>query len=369
MPAETPPPSPPPSAAPPAAVPRPAAAAAPYRRTRLLHLAAAIDGRGRHTADHYVELARLAERGALDFVTLGGGAGGGVLDALDALDLLAVLARVASATDRIGLVPAMAAASAAPAELARSVAGLDRVSQGRAGWTVTAPEGGPAGGGDGTEAAAGQPAPKRAEARWRAAADVVGTAVLAWDTLEGAEHRPPQGRPVLAVDATEPAARSTAARYADIAFVRSACQVQADRIRTELRGRAAEWGRDPDRLLVLGELRVDLGGAELGPESGTVVAPVPDGSGGALFRGGPVDLAELMADWQRAGAVDGFHAVPVEPRRDLERFVNGTAALLQHRGLFRAFHPGATLREHLGLQRPAGAARDGRPGGSRLRTG
>lgn len=72
-----------------------------------------------------------------------------------------------------------------------------------------------------------------------------------------------------------------------------------------------------------------------------------------LYRGGPVALAELIANWHRAGATDGFHLVPVEPRRDLERLLNGTVALLQHRGLFRPFYPGSTLREHLGLARPA----------------
>ena len=76
------------------------------------------------------------------------------------------------------------------------------------------------------------------------------------------------------------------------------------------------------------------------------------GADGPLFCGGPVDLAEFVADWHGSGAVDGFRVRPVEPARDLERFVNGTVALLQHRGLFRTFHPGATLREHLGLHRP-----------------
>jgi alkanesulfonate monooxygenase SsuD/methylene tetrahydromethanopterin reductase-like flavin-dependent oxidoreductase (luciferase family) len=66
-----------------------------------------------------------------------------------------------------------------------------------------------------------------------------------------------------------------------------------------------------------------------------------------------VDLAELIAAWYRDGAVDGFHLVPREPVRDLERLVNGTVAVLQHRGLFRTFYPGGTLREHLGLARPA----------------
>jgi hypothetical protein len=74
---------------------------------------------------------------------------------------------------------------------------------------------------------------------------------------------------------------------------------------------------------------------------------------GPLYRGGPVGLADLVTAWHRAGAVDGFHLTPVEPRRDLERLVNGTVPLLQHRGLFRTFYPGSTFREHLGLARPA----------------
>ncbi|MDG4860965.1 FMNH2-dependent monooxygenase, partial [Streptomyces sp. T-3] len=77
----------------------------------------------------------------------------------------------------------------------------------------------------------------------------------------------------------------------------------------------------------------------------------PDGP--PLYRGGPVDLAELIATWHAAGAVDGFHLTPAAPRRDLERLVNGTLALLSHRGQFRTFYPGSTLREHLGLARPA----------------
>ncbi|MYS20536.1 LLM class flavin-dependent oxidoreductase [Streptomyces sp. SID4948] len=326
-----------------------------------MHLAAAIDGREQHTADqaadYYVELARLAERGALDFVTLSGCAGA----ELDTLDTLAVLARVVPATDRIGVVPALAAAGGTPAELARSVATLDRVSQGRAGWTVTAPDDDEAAGRNagrnavrnpGRGAAARRQAAERSEERWGRAGRVAEEVGHAWD---GGGPYSPQGRPVIAVDITEPAARAVAARHADIAFVRATRKEQADRARSELRWLTSDAGRDPDRLLVLGELTVELGGGELGREAGTVPVPEPDGAGGALFRGGPVDLAELVADWHRSGAVDGFHVRPAEPRRDLERFVNGTAALLQHRGLFRSFHPGATLREHLGLRGPVGS--------------
>jgi alkanesulfonate monooxygenase SsuD/methylene tetrahydromethanopterin reductase-like flavin-dependent oxidoreductase (luciferase family) len=318
----------------------------PHRRSRTLHLAAAIGGDEGHGLAYYRDMARLAEGGGLDFVTLeldpGGGAG--------LLDALALLAGVAPVTDRIGVVPSVSAAGAEPLDVAAAVATLDWVSRGRAGWTL--------------EVAGARPAARRrqadrSEALWRAAGDTAGAVAGMWGGTSG--PRPAQGPgapartpvPVTALDATERAARGVAARHADVAFVRAARPEGAGRIRAELHRLAAAAGRDPDRLLVLADLVVDFGGGEVGPEPGVEIALVPDATGRVLFRGGPVDLAELIADWHRQDAVDGFHVRPVEPRRDLERFVNGTAALLQHRGLFRAFHPGATLREHLGLHRPA----------------
>jgi alkanesulfonate monooxygenase SsuD/methylene tetrahydromethanopterin reductase-like flavin-dependent oxidoreductase (luciferase family) len=330
-----------------------------YRPGRTLHLAAAIDGREQYAAAYYVELARLAERGALDFVTLGSGWGAGNHGEGAALDALAVLARVAPATDRIGVVPAVTAAGGDPFGLALAVATLDWVSQGRAGWTLAVPgerEGGGAGRvdvgsgarepdsgagvgfgrsagsgvGSGGDGAAGPGAARsarrraterrlverrsaeRAEARWLAAEGVAEAVARSW-----AGGPAPQGRPVVAVDATEAAARGAAARHADLAFVRAAHPESAAVIRGELRRRAAEAGRDPERLLVLADLHIDLGGGELGPEPGAEVVLVTDGAGAVRFNGGPVDLAELIAEWQRSGAVDGFHVRPVEPRRDL----------------------------------------------------
>lgn len=318
--------------------------AGPFPRSRTLHLAAAIGGAFPQDAAYYREAARLAEAGGLDFVTLGAGpAGGGLLDAV------ALLAGVAPATDRIGVVPAVPTSGAEPADplaVAPALAALDRISRGRAGWTVEVP---PA-----PRARGRAPAvrPYRPDALWRAAADTA-AAVRRICAAPGGPL-PPRTAPVTVLDATEPAARRAAARHADLAFVRAASPGDAGRARAEVQSLAAEAGRGDERLPVLADLAVDLCGGERGPEPGAEIALAADASGGVLFRGGPVDLADLIADWQRQGAVDGFHVRPVEPRRDLERFVNGTAALLQHRGLFRSFHPGSTLREHLGLPRPAG---------------
>lgn len=210
-------------------------------------------------------------------------------------DVLAVLAQVVPATRRIGLVPLTAAPESA----------VDRVGQGRIG-------------------------------RWG------DTGLL------------PPDHVVRVADATEGTARRAVARYADVALVRAASPAQAAAVREELKAAAGEFGRDPEALRVLVSLLVDLGDGERAAEPGHGGGGPRQTVRGPLYRGGPVDLAELIAGWHGEGATDGFHLVPAEPRRDLERLVNGTVALLQHRGLFRTFYPGGTLREHLGLARPAG---------------
>ncbi|MEU5583140.1 LLM class flavin-dependent oxidoreductase [Streptomyces huasconensis] len=339
-----------------------------------LHIAAAIDLPGTYESGPYAELALLAERGALDFVTLGDSF------ARPGPDALAVAARIAPATGRVGLVPTVTTTHTEPFHVQAAVATLDWVSRGRAGWTLDV---------SATEAEArlfGRRGAAPPEELWREAGEVADVAALLWDSWEDDAEirdvasgrfidrdklhhvdfegrtfsvrgpsivpRPPQGHPVRVVDATAPPAREAAARHADVALVRVASVRQADAARAELRGLAARCGRDPDTLRVFAALDVDLGGGECAAEPGHGGGPLPTAEGPA-YRGGPVDLAELMADWHRAGAVDGFHLTPVEPHRDLERLVNGTVALLQHRGQFRTFYPGSTLREHLGLARPA----------------
>ncbi|MHC5908461.1 LLM class flavin-dependent oxidoreductase, partial [Streptomyces sp. S6] len=138
----------------------------------LPHLAAAVD---LPEGEDCAELARLAERGGLDFVTLGG-----------AGDVVGALAEVAAVTRRVGLV-AMSVAGAA-------VAGLDRVSGGRGGGLVQGERCG--GGSSGFPGARGG--------------------------VSG------HGCPLRVVDATDPAAWDVAARYGDVALVRVAGAGEAD---------------------------------------------------------------------------------------------------------------------------------------------
>ncbi|MFB7600233.1 LLM class flavin-dependent oxidoreductase, partial [Streptomyces sp. NPDC056160] len=324
---------------------------------RLLHLAAALDRPSAYDAASYVESARLAESGGLDFVTLDDG------PARPGPAALAVLSQVAPATHRVGLVPTVPAAHTEPGAVRAAVAALDRVSHGRAGWRLGAPAGPaaaeaarPRGGTepDGTEGAGTEGAGREGAGAGR---DGVGRGapVAPWS---------PQGPLVRVADATGGHACGTAARHADVVLVSATHPVQAAAVRDRLRDEAARSGRDPGALRVLADLAIDLRDGEYAAERGwefprSEHGREPGGGGGLrrtargpLYRGGPVDLAELIAAWHREGAVDGFHLVPSDPRRDLERLVNGTVTLLQHRGLFRTFYPGGTLREHLGLARP-----------------
>lgn len=72
-----------------------------------------------------VRLARTAERGLFDFVLT---------------EDFAILAALATVTDRIGLVAAIDTTDTAPFEAARSLATLDHLSDGRAGWRIDSEE-------------------------------------------------------------------------------------------------------------------------------------------------------------------------------------------------------------------------------------
>lgn len=65
------------------------------------------------------------------------------------------------------------------------------------------------------------------------------------------------------------------------------------------------------------------------------------------------DIADQMQERFEGGAADGFNIMaPVLPG-GLAAFVEGVIPELQRRGLFRSAYAGVTLRDHLGLKRPA----------------
>jgi alkanesulfonate monooxygenase len=68
-------------------------------------------------------------------------------------------------------------------------------------------------------------------------------------------------------------------------------------------------------------------------------------------RGSPTQVADHIECWFKEGGCDGFNLMPPFLPGGLDDFVELILPELRRRGLFRT--EGRTLREHLGLARPA----------------
>ncbi|MFV8050669.1 LLM class flavin-dependent oxidoreductase [Mycobacterium sp. 48b] len=75
---------------------------------------------------------------------------------------------------------------------------------------------------------------------------------------------------------------------------------------------------------------------------------------GPRFVGTGRQVADQMEEWFTSGACDGFVMAATHSPGSYEDIVRMVVPELQHRGLFRTAYTGSTLRDHLGLDRPAG---------------
>lgn len=71
------------------------------------------------------------------------------------------------------------------------------------------------------------------------------------------------------------------------------------------------------------------------------------------LSGPPEQIADQLQEWFEQGAADGFNIMPPTFPDGLNDFVELVIPELQRRGIFRTEYEGSTLREHLGLARPA----------------
>ncbi|RYY88956.1 MAG: LLM class flavin-dependent oxidoreductase [Comamonadaceae bacterium] len=228
--------------------------------------------------------------------------------------------------------------------------------------------------------------------------------------------RPPQGYPVVVQAGASDRGRDFAAQWADVIFVSHDSFDSARAFYKEMKERVAKKGRDPASLKILPAATPLLGETQaLADEKARVLhdlvepvaglstlsyhldvdlgrypldAPLPEidvpgvkghydevreatdrdgltlrGLGrryGSRYEGDLVGTADHVADglehWFREGACDGFMiSAPYQPG-GFEEFVRLVVPKLQRRGLFRTAYGGATLRDHLGLDRPAHGA-------------
>jgi FMN-dependent oxidoreductase (nitrilotriacetate monooxygenase family) len=77
------------------------------------------------------------------------------------------------------------------------------------------------------------------------------------------------------------------------------------------------------------------------------------GAGQMHFVGTPEQLAAHAITWQDAGAADGFTIMGSTLPDELAAFADHVVPILQSRGRFRTAYAGRTLRDQLGLPRPA----------------
>ena len=83
-----------------------------------------------------------------------------------------------------------------------------------------------------------------------------------------------------------------------------------------------------------------------------LLAKLAGARGHFTFAGTPEQVADLLEDWFKSGAADGFNLMPPILPTMLDVFVDEVVPILQQRGLFRTAYEGHTLRDHYGLARP-----------------
>ena len=227
--------------------------------------------------------------------------------------------------------------------------------------------------------------------------------------------RSPQGRPVLVQAGASDTGRDVAARVAELVFTAQSTFEQGKEFYSDVMARLPRFGRTPDQVKIMPGLYPVVGRTEAeakekfdflqsliqpsvglsilsytigvhGLEKYPLDGPVPEMTdtngplsrqrllleaarrdnltlwelcllnagprGHVLVVGTPEHVADVMEDWFRNGAADGFNVMPAWLPGSLYDFVDMVIPELQRRGLFRTEYEGTTLRENLGLPRP-----------------
>ncbi len=226
--------------------------------------------------------------------------------------------------------------------------------------------------------------------------------------------RPVQGWPVIVQAGASEAGRQLAAETAEMIFCSHATLAEGQRFYADIKSRMAALGRDPDHLKILpGALVVVADTIEQAREKRALLdslvhydsaiaslsialghdasvfdpdAPLPEipesnasksgreravnlarresltvrelaqrlgGYSGLAFVGAPESIADEMEEWLMTEGSDGFNVMFPYLPAGLDDMVDRVVPELQRRGLFRIAYEGKTLRENLGLPRPA----------------
>ena len=226
--------------------------------------------------------------------------------------------------------------------------------------------------------------------------------------------RPPQGWPVIVQAGASEAGRQLAAETAEVIFAAQSTLDAGQKFYADIKGRMIKLGRNPDHLKVLpgafvvvGEtaeeaqkkralldslvhydsgiasLSIALGHDASGFDPNRPLPHIPEsnasksgrervlalaerenltvrqlagrlgGYSGLAMVGTSTMIADQMEEWLMTDACDGFNVMFPYLPGGLDDFVDQVVPELQRRGMFRTDYEGRTLRENLGLPRPA----------------
>ena len=333
----------------------------------MINLAVALDAAAdpgqRYTLDYWTGLAREAEHGGVDFVTIedpsgfpGGYPGGRPQHRLDAV---VVASALAGATERLGLVPTVSLNYGQPLAIAKAIATLDHLSAGRAGWRSQQSPFRPIPIADldrpDVQASMAERFDRAADlvrvvrAVWRGVTDEAELRALApawfdageWYTVLDPATAPPapQGQPVIFTLAHITIPFRYGARSADIVSVTPRDRADVVKTVAEVHDLAAQAGREPETVKVFADLVVFL---DRSPASGF-------DSDAYVVAGPATRVADLIAEWHEAG-IAGFRLRPGAATADLLEITRSLVPELRGRGLLpESYPPAGTLRERLGL--------------------
>jgi FMN-dependent oxidoreductase (nitrilotriacetate monooxygenase family) len=355
---------------------------------------------------------------------------------------MTLLPALAMVTEHLGLVATGSTTYDEPFHVARRFASLDHISGGRAGWNIVTTSNPNASKNFGFEEHLEH------DERYRRAREFYDVVTGLWDSwaedafirdtangiffepsrMHVLEHkgkyfsargplniaRPIQGYPVIVQAGASEAGRQLAAETAEAVFTAHNDLAAGQKFYTDVKGRMAKLGRDPEHMKILPACFVIVGDSAdearekrakldslvhydsaiaalsiaLGHDASKFDpdGPLPEipesnasqsgraravemakrenltvrqlaqrlgGYSGLALLGSPKTIADQMEEWLETRGSDGFTIMFPYLPGGLDDFVNRVTPELQRRGLLRKDYEGRTLRENLGLPRPA----------------
>jgi FMN-dependent oxidoreductase (nitrilotriacetate monooxygenase family) len=184
--------------------------------------------------------------------------------------------------------------------------------------------------------------------------------------------RPPQGALPIISEATSEDDRDFAAEVADMVFGGRPSIEDARAHYSSIKARLAYYDRTPESLHMMPSIMPMIGRTQAEAEDlfatlqdrlhTDVIDEMIEGSCYAEsvhfgIVGTPTLIADTMEEWFATGAADGFIIRLPYLSGGVEDFAHTVIPKLQRRGLFRIEYEGATLRENLGMT-PVAAWKD-----------